>query len=188
MNKVQRLALELPQTKELIRFSVGLLPSEHARLEECAEIKGMSKSAFCTELITAALSDFEEAWSSPHDSCDEFSVPTPESYTKAFTAIKDKLTPGHLAFLKAHCQAPQLTSTASELAKAANYQDYRGYNMQSAKIGRMVAQNLDIPLPQRPDGSLLPSAVLVEWKKSENSWYCTLRSEVATALQSVSLN
>jgi hypothetical protein len=103
-------------------------------------------------------------------------------------ALLAKLTPGHLAFLKAHCQAPQLTSTASELAKAASYQDYRGYNMQSAKIGRMVAQHLDIPLPQRPDGSLLPSAVLVEWKKSENSWYCTLRSEVATALQSVGLN
>jgi hypothetical protein len=188
MNKVQRLALELPQTKEMVRFSVGLLPSDHTRLEECAEIKGMSKSAFCSELIIAALGDFEEAWSSPHDSCDEFSIPTAESYTKALKAIKDKLTPGHLAILKAHCQAPQLTSTASELAKAANYQDYRGYNMQSARIGRMLAQHLDIPIPKRPDGSPLPSAVLVEWKKSKNSWYCTLRPEVATALQAVGLS
>jgi hypothetical protein len=188
MNKVQRLALELPQTKELVRFSVGLLPSDHTRLEECAEIKGMSKSAFCSELIIAALGDFEEAWSSPHDSCDEFSIPTAESYTKAFKAIKDKLTSGHLAFLKAHCQAPQLTSTASELAKAASYQDYRGYNMQSARIGRMLAQHLDIPIPKRPDGSPLPSAVLVEWKKSKNSWYCTLRPEVATALKAIGLD
>lgn len=188
MNKIQKLARELPQSKESVRFSVSLIQSDNLKLEECAEIKGMSKSAFCSELLAAALDVFEEALNSPDDSSHEFSPPTADEYVKAFTAIKDNLSPAHRAILKAHYHSPKRTSTASELAEAANYQSYRGYNLQSARIGLMLAKHLDLAsIPTRIDDSPLASAVIVKWKKSENSWYCTLHPEVATALEKVGL-
>ena len=187
MNKVQQLARKSTQQEESVRFSVSLIYSDNLRLEDCAEIKGMSKSAFCSELLTAALDDFEEALSNPDGSCNKFVPPSAEKYAKAFEAIKSKLSNGHRAFLKAHYQAPQQTSTASQLAQAADYKDYRGYNRQSAKVGQMLAQHLGASLPQRSDGSVVPSAFLVKWEEAEDCWYCTLYPEVATALEIVGL-
>jgi predicted HTH domain antitoxin len=187
MNKVQQLARKSNQQEESVRFSVSLIQSDNSRLEDCAEIMGMSKSAFCSELLTAALGDFEEALSKPDASCNGFLPPTAEKYAKAFEAIKGELSNGHRAFLKAHYQSPQHTSSASALAKAAGYQSYGGYNLQSANIGQMLAQYLEISLPQRPDGTLFPSAFLVKWRKEEDCWYCTLHPEVATALEIVGL-
>jgi hypothetical protein len=187
MNKIQQLARKSSQQEESIRFSVSLMQSDNSRLEDCAEIKGMSKSAFCSELLIAALDVFEEALSNPDDSCNEFKPPSAEKYVKAFEAIKSKLSNGHRAFLKAHYQSPQHTSTASKLAQAADYKDYRGYNTQSAKVGQMLAKHLGASLPQRPDGSVVPSAFLVKWEKVEDCWYCSLYPEVAIALEIVGL-
>jgi hypothetical protein len=187
VNKIQELARKSSQQEESIRFSISLMKSDNSRLEHYAEIKGMSKSAFCTELLTAALGIFEEEMNNPDDSCNGFLPPSAEKYAKAFEAIKGELSNGHRAFLKAHYQSPQHTSSASELAKAAGYKGYGGYNLQSQHIGQMLAQYLDISLPQRPDGTLFPSAFLVKWKKEEDCWYCTLHPEVATALEIVGL-
>jgi hypothetical protein len=187
MNKIQKMARELPEAKELVRFSISLMQSDNSRLEECAEMKGKSKSAFCSELLIAALDVFEEAWTSPDGSSNDFCPPTADKYVQAFQAIDDQLSPGHRAFLKAHYQAPQHKSTASELALAAGYQNYRGYNIQSAKIGQLLAPHLDISIPKRLDGTSFPSAVLVQWEKVENYWYCTLHPEVAKALKMVGL-
>jgi hypothetical protein len=181
------MARELPETKELVRFSISLMQSDNSRLEECAEMMGKSKSAFCSELLIAALDEFEEAWTSPDGSSNDFRPPTADKYVQAFQAIDDQLTTRHRAFLKAHYQAPQHKSTASELAQAAGYQNHRGYNMQSAKIGRMLEKHLGIPVPNRLDGTPLPSAMMVQWEKVENFWYCTLHPEVAKALKMVGL-
>jgi hypothetical protein len=187
MNKIQKMARELPEAKELVRFSISLMQSDNSRLEECAEMMGKSKSAFCSELLIAALDEFEEALTTPDGSSNDFRPPTADKYAQAFQSINDKLNAKHRAFLKAHYQAPQKKSTASELAQAAGYQDYRGYNMQSAKVGQLLAQHLDIPMPKRLDGTQFPSAVLVQWEKVENCWYCTLYPEVATAIKMVGL-
>jgi hypothetical protein len=187
MNKIQELARKSSQPEESIRFSVSLMKSDNSRLEKYAEMKGMSKSAFCSELLTAALDVFEEALNNPDDSCNGFLPPSAEKYIKAFEAVKSELSYGHRAFLKAHYEAPLHTSTASKLAQAADYKDYRGYNAQSANIGQMLAQYLGVSLPQRPNGTLFPSAFLVKWEKVDDCWYCTLRPEVVTALQTVGL-
>jgi hypothetical protein len=187
MNKIQQLARKSIQQEESIRFSVSLMQSDRSRLEDYAEMKGMSKSAFCSELLTAALDIFEEALNNPDDSCNGFLPPNAAEYAKAFDAIKSELTDGHRAFLKAHYAAPLHTSTASELAQAADYKDYRGYNAQSANICRMLAQYLGVSLPQKQDGTLFPTAFLVKWEKTDNCWYCTLRPEVVTALETVGL-
>jgi predicted HTH domain antitoxin len=187
MNKIRELARKSSQQEESIRFSVSLIKSDNSRLEKYAEIKGMSKSAFCSELLTAALDIFEEEMNNPDDFCNEFLPPSAEKYAKAFEAIKGELSNGHLAFLKAHYQAPQHTSSAAALAQAAGYQGYGGYNLQSGNVGQMLAQYLEISLPQRPDGTFFPSAFLVKWKKEEDCWYCTLHPEVATALEIVGL-
>jgi hypothetical protein len=187
MNKIQKMARELPEGKELVRFSISLMQSYNSRLEECAEMMGKSKSAFCSELLIAALDEFEEALTSPDGSSNNFRPPTADKYVQAFKAIDNRLTIGQRAFLKAHYQAPEQKSTASALAQAAGYQNYRGYNMQSAKVGRMLEQHLSISTPKRLDGTSLPSAVLVQWEKVENFWYCTLHPEVAKALKMVGL-
>lgn len=188
MNKVQQLARKSSQQEESVRFSVSLMQSDNSRLEDCAEIKGMSKSAFCSELLTAALDDFEEALSNPDDSGNRFSPPSVEKYAKAFTEIESRLSNKHRSFLRAHYQSSQHTSTASELARAADYRNYNGYNLQSARVGRMLAEKLGISIPQRGNGTLFPSKVLVNWwKDTEDCWYCTLHPEVATALEIVGL-
>jgi hypothetical protein len=188
MNKVQQLARQSNQQEESVRFSVSLIQSDNSRLEDCADIKGLSKSAFCSELLTAALDDFEEALSDIDDSGSQFLPPSADRYAKAFEEIKSRLSNGHRSFLIAHYQSAQHTSTASKLARAADYKNYNGYLLQSAKVGRMLAVQLGIQIPQRGNGTLFPSKVLVKWwKDTEDCWYCTLHPEVATALEKVGL-
>jgi predicted DNA-binding protein len=188
INKVQKLARQLSKSEESIRFSVTLTQSDNSRLENFADIKGKSKSAFCSELLSAALDDFEEVLTSPDETMNDLNLPSAQDYARAFHAIVDKLTAGHKAILKAHYHAPKYTAKASELATAAGYQDYRGYNRQSARIGQMLADNLGVSLPLREDGTLFPSAFLVQWTKSEDIWYSTLHPQVANAIEIVGLN
>jgi hypothetical protein len=188
MNKVQKLAHKQSPTAESIRFSVTLLQSDNSRLETFAEIKGQSKSAFCSELLAAALDDFESALTSPEQSMNNLNLPSTENYVTALQAIESELTDRHKAFLKAHYHAPKHRSTATELAAAAGYQDYRGYNIQSANVGQMLADRLGIPVPLRADGTIYPSAVLVEWEETKDGWYATLHPQVAKAIEIAGLN
>ncbi len=185
MNEVQKLACSVLQRQEnSVRFSITLAETDNRRLEELAELAGFSKSAFCSELIGAALSDMEALVAEPESDV-EIEEITMQEYKDAFIDIKPRLTVGHCAMLKAHFHAENYTVTATELAEAAGYANYGGANLQYARIGKMLADYLRRELPTHTNGSPFPTAMLVEWhfKNTEQTWYCTLRPEVVAALK-----
>jgi predicted DNA-binding protein len=182
MNKVQGLAQKvLQQQEESLRFSVTLTKTDNLRLERLAELMGRSKSAFCSDLIAAALDDMEEVFDTPDINTD-IDLPSSQEYVEAFNVIKEKLTEGHRAMLVAHYRAFDSTTTTSELARAAGYVHFGAVNLQYARLGKMLADYLNWSLPQHSDGSPFPTALLVEWH-FEDVWYCTLHPQVIEALK-----
>jgi predicted DNA-binding protein len=182
MNKVQKLAHKvLQQQEESLRFSVTLAKTDHLRLEKLAEIMERSKSAFCSDLIVAALDDMEELFNTPDTSTD-MKLPSPQEYAHAFNTIKDKLTEKNLAMLVAHYRESEHTTTTPKLARAAGYAHFGGVNLQYARIGKMLADSLDWPLPQRSDGAPFPTTFLVKWHL-DGVWHCTLHPQVIEALK-----
>lgn len=182
MNKVQELAQKvLQRQEESVRFSVTLTKTANSRLERLAELMGRSKSAFCSELIMAALDDMEEVMDTP-DSNIDISLPSIPEYVTAFNAIKQDLTQGHRAMLVAHYHAPDYTTTASKLSKAAGYQHFGGANLQYARLGKMLADYLKWSLPQHSDGSPFPTAFIVKWN-FDDIWHCKLHPQVIEALK-----
>jgi hypothetical protein len=185
-SKVQYLIHKMmQQNEEPVRFSITLSKTDNARLEMFAEQMERSKSAFCSELISAALDDVEEMFDTP-DSDVNLELPSSDEYVAAFSAIQEKLTDGHRAMLSAHYHAPNHTTTTPELAEAAGYKKYGGVNRQYARLGEMIASYLSCPLPKRPNGLLLPTGMIVRWTK-EDVWYCTLHPQVVKALEIVGL-
>lgn len=186
MNKVQDLAYKvLQRQEESVRFSVSVTKTDNSRLEKLAELMRRSKSAFCSDLISAALDDMEEVIDTPDANID-IRLPASQEYIEAFNAIKEKLTEGHRAMLVAHYHAPDYTITTSELAKAANYEHFGAVNLQYARLGRMLADYLNYSVPKHLDGSPFPTAFLVEWS-FEDVWYCTLHAQVVEALERLGL-
>ncbi|MBD2437409.1 hypothetical protein H6G69_11440 [Nostoc sp. FACHB-110] len=186
MTKVQRLAHKMLQCQEeSVRFAVTLLPSDNLRLEKLAQLMGYTKSAFCSELIAAALDDMEEVIDTPDAHIDQF-LPSAEEYADALIALEANLTAGHRAMLVAHYQLPNRTATTPELAKAAGYEHYGAVNLQYARLGYLLAKNFNRSLPTHTDGSPFPTALLVEWS-FDDVWYCTLHPQVAEALEIVGL-
>jgi hypothetical protein len=116
----------------------------------------------------------------------EFLPPTTEKYISAFEAIKNNLSSHHKAILKAHYRSLRHRSTANDLALD-TCRSRHSYLLLSANIGRMLAEQLDIAIPTRPNNSNVASAVIGKWEKYGNYWYCTLYPEVATALEKVGL-
>lgn len=177
----------LQQNEEPVRFSITLSKTDNARLEKAAEYVKSSKSAFCSDLISAALDDIEELFDTPESDVNP-DLPAVNEYVTAFSAIQEKLTDGHRAMLSAHYHAPNYKTTATELAKAAGYKDYRGANLQYARLGITLAEYLSCPLPKHSDGVLFPTALLVKWtQKPKEEWYCTLHPQVVEALKIVGL-
>ncbi|NJO79429.1 MAG: hypothetical protein HC827_13540 [Cyanobacteria bacterium RM1_2_2] len=185
-SKVQKLVYKMMQkNEEPVRFSITLSKVDNVRLEKLAELTGRSKSAFCSELISAALDEAEEMFDAP-DSDVTPELPSADEYVAAFSAIQEKLTDGNRAMLSAHYQAPDYTMTTPELAKAAGYENYGGANLQYARLGKMIASYLNWPLPKRTNGLLLPTGMIVRWTE-EDVWYCTLHPQVVKALEIVGL-
>lgn len=73
-------------------------------------------------------------------------IGTAEEYVAAFRELK--VAPHHAAMLRAHANAPDRTMTAGELAHAAGYDSYASANAHYGKLGRAVAEFLDIPPPE----------------------------------------
>jgi hypothetical protein len=184
MKKIQKLAESVLQGQEdAVRFSVSLIGTDNTRLEKMAELMGRSKSAFCSDLIAAALDDLEEVMDRPEAPTDS-QLPSAEEYLTAFQGIENKLTEKHRAMLLTHIQAPNCKTTATKLATAAGYKHYGAVNLQYARIGQMLAEHLGRAVPKHRDGSPFPTAFLVEWE-FRDVWYCTLHPQAIAALRKI---
>ena len=86
-----------------------------------------------------------------------------------------------LRFLNAHYQAPGRTLTATLLAEAARYEDYRGVNLRYGLLAKQVGAVLG-----QPDATL---AMLVEFIRPQamtnQEWLLVMRPDFAAALKEV---
>lgn len=109
------------------------------------------------------------------------SVPSVAKYKTAFLQIREKLTSGHIAMLRAQFWAPEHTLTARELANSAGYKNFNAANLQYGKIGNMLREVLNYW-----DDSGQASYVL-SWflrpNDASKEWSIVMHKEVAQALQ-----
>jgi hypothetical protein len=81
-------------------------------------------------------------------------IATVEQFKRALLTLRDKGLPAsHLAMLRAQCQSPNSTITATQLAEAAGYQNYNAANLQYGTLAFNVAGVLGYTPERRSDGS-----------------------------------
>ncbi len=81
-------------------------------------------------------------------------IATVEQFKRALLAVRDKNLPDtHLAMLRAQCRSPKSTITATQLAQAAEYQNYNAANLQYGTLAFNIAGHLCFDPEKRPDGT-----------------------------------
>jgi hypothetical protein len=118
------------------------------------------------------------------------SAPEAPEYARAFQAIINDLSDGHLSMLKAHYLAPNQERTATQLAEAAGYANYGAANLQYGLVGKKLNEELPITLPKRQDGSPIYTYALAtagDRTSEEEHWVWKLRPEVAYAIEALGL-
>jgi hypothetical protein len=83
------------------------------------------------------------------------SIASSEQFKKALLVVRDRNLPsGHFAMLRAQCRAPNATITATQLAAAADYENYNAANLQYGTLAMRVATALGYnPEEKHADGS-----------------------------------
>ena len=77
-----------------------------------------------------------------------------EQFKRALLAQRDEGLPdSHLTMLRAQCRAPNATLTATELAQAADYQNYNAANLQYGTLALNISRHLGVTLENRADGT-----------------------------------
>jgi len=113
-------------------------------------------------------------------------APTPVELAKAFANISHQLSPGHKAMLRAHLKAVDNQITATQLAKAAGYANFRAANLQYGLVGAMLFAELPIVLPTREDGSAVMTCTIAQEDDLRESnaehWIWKMRPNVAEGL------
>jgi hypothetical protein len=105
-------------------------------------------------------------------------MPTTRQFTAALKAIS-KPSPRVLTMLRHHVDAPNHASIARELAKAAGYVDWRGFNSQYGRLAKRVGEELGLKPP-----FLSKIVNLIEPGELRNEeWLVLMRKEFATALK-----
>jgi hypothetical protein len=110
---------------------------------------------------------------------------TKEITTPEFTeALRRTAVPGGkvIEMLRAHAEAPARAMTATNLAKAVDYDGFRGVNLQYGKLAAQVRDALD----RRVSGGL---SILVEFvprrSQTNEQWVLRMKEPFAAALKRV---
>ena len=119
-------------------------------------------------------------------------IATPEQFKKALLVLRDKHLPSsHFNMLRAQCRSPETKITSTQLAAAANYENYNAANLQYGTLAFNVAGALGFtPHAQRADGSLCwwTTLAISEENQADEStghFQFIMRPELATALREV---
>jgi hypothetical protein len=117
-------------------------------------------------------------------------VPSAVEYEDALTALAahDRIEDGQRRMLRAIFEAPGMTLTATQLARAAGYQGYQTANMKFGMLGYAVGLETGFEPPgHRPGGAVWTKVLATGPSRADldpgehHPW--TLRHEVATALR-----
>jgi len=114
-----------------------------------------------------------------------------KAYAAALKKILPVLTDGHLAMLKIHYSAPDRCITATELANAAGYANYRAANLQYGSVGKLLWEEIPRRLPIGANGEPIYTFAIAEAggdTESEDQWVWRMRPEMAAAIQELGLD
>lgn len=108
-------------------------------------------------------------------------LPSIDEYVRGFRVIESKMPDSHRDLLVEHYRAPGLTITATNLAKAVGYKNFRGVNLQYGKLGKRLREAL------RYDGggqdSYILSYFIPPGVRGNTDWLFIMHGEVASALE-----
>lgn len=112
-------------------------------------------------------------------------IGTAAEYEAYFAANPPK--EGCRALLVAHAAAPDRTLSAGQLAEAAGWSDFGATNLHYGRLGKEVAQALELELPRHSDGTVVATAALAgsadpDWKPVNGLFRWRMYEEVAEAL------
>jgi predicted HNH restriction endonuclease len=108
-----------------------------------------------------------------------------EDFKSALTSIS--ITAGQKKMLKAHLNTPGCVMTSSELAKAANYANYRAANLQYGNLAKKISKYLGQG-PMFYNGEYIWTFALADgYRIEKDEWKWTLRKELVHALEEVVL-
>jgi hypothetical protein len=117
-------------------------------------------------------------------------VGTREEYLRAFRALS--IGEHHEAMLRAHANAADYALTATELARAAGYDSFEAANIHYGRLGRQIAEFLDLPPPvHKRRGEPIWTMVLAggadEAEGEDDHWRWRMHPEVVDALQDLNM-
>lgn len=115
-------------------------------------------------------------------------IPTVEAYMIALASVIKSSPENHLKMLCAHYGARNYRITATELAQAADYNNYNAANLQYGKFAKQLCAKLSFEPPIGNSGDPTPTYVLATASKLSNKeWEWTLRPEVIQAIAELNL-
>lgn len=116
-------------------------------------------------------------------------VGTTDEYQRAFQALS--IGRHHAAMLHAHANAADRTLTATELARAAGYESYEAANALYGRLGRQVAEFLDvIPRGDKQRDETVWTMVLADGadqRDEHGHWPWVMHPEVAEAFRPLNM-
>ncbi|HWG45671.1 MAG TPA: hypothetical protein VN688_23115 [Gemmataceae bacterium] len=109
------------------------------------------------------------------------SLPSSQQYREALSRLAEALPSNHLALLRAHYRAPDHTATATDLAKAVGYQDYRGVNAQYGRLGTILREALNYE--EGGQESYIIASFIPPGVNDNIDWLWVMHPELAEALE-----
>lgn len=110
-----------------------------------------------------------------------------EEYKLGLHSIRRRINPKHYEMLRAQYAAPNRTVTAPQLAKAVGYTSFSPVNLHYGKLGRLIAEELGKSPRRSSNGTIYWFLVLSSGEPSRSGYLWTMRPELATALEELSL-
>lgn len=116
------------------------------------------------------------------------SIATPEEYQEALLRLRnDKLQSSDIPILKAFCDAPESTLTATRLAEICHFSAWNESNLRFGLLAQRIGKALGYTPTERKDGSLRwwESAALgsTDDESNDANFQWTLRPELVATLR-----
>jgi hypothetical protein len=112
-------------------------------------------------------------------------IPPSSRYVAALEKLAPRLTARRLKMIRAHYRAPGRTLTATQLAKAAGYKNYRAVNLQYGLIGAKLAALMAWKVPEGAQASYACAAFYRT--DAEEDWRWEMHPAFAEALKKAEL-
>ena len=108
-------------------------------------------------------------------------APTAIAYQKALSSIV--ISDQQRVMLKAHYHALNRSITYTELAKAANYEDYSVANLQYGQLGRTLGEAVGYEFDARPGEKFYSSSIGMPNSYTSGHFQLVMHHELAKAIQ-----